>query len=68
MLLRPISLRVLLIDVLDNTIGEIEERFSERNVLLLSSLSCLSPSKENFLSPEALKPFVDLIECEADHW
>ena len=58
------SLCVLLIEILDNTIGEMKERFSERNISLLSAQSHLSPAKEIFLSPVDLKSFADLIECE----
>ena len=60
------SLRVLLIEILDNIIGEMKERFSERNISLLSSPSHLSPAKENFLSPVDLKSFANLIECEVN--
>ena len=60
------SVRVLLIEILDNTIGEMKERFSERNISLLSALSHLSPAKQNFLSPADLKSFAVLIECEVN--
>ena len=43
-----------------------KERFSERNISLLSALSHLSPAKENFLSPVDLKSFADSIECEVN--
>ena len=41
-----------------------KERFSEKNILLLSALSHLSPAKENFLSRIHLKSFADLFKCE----
>ena len=66
--INPISSLILLVDVLDYTIGEIEERYSKRNILWISSLSYLPPRKENFLSYEALKSFVDLIECKTSFY
>ena len=45
--------------LIDNTLVELRDRFSSRNLQILSGISSLSPDSDSFLCCDSIKPIVD---------
>ena len=46
--------------VLDAIIAEISRRFDQKNIEIMHAIQACSPTSENFLSPSALQPLIEL--------
>ena len=50
----------LFFSTLDNVIGEMKTRFSERNSKLVEAMGALDPVSKDFLDPQKIKPLLEL--------
>ncbi|XP_029645729.1 uncharacterized protein LOC115219693 [Octopus sinensis] len=50
--------------IIDESLGELDNRFSEQSDSLYSSLASLLPTSETFLDFDALKPLSNLVNCD----
>uniref|UniRef100_A0A0L8HTI7 Uncharacterized protein n=1 Tax=Octopus bimaculoides TaxID=37653 RepID=A0A0L8HTI7_OCTBM len=50
--------------IIDGSLGELDNRFSEQNDSIYSSLASLLPTSETFLNFDALKPLSNLVNCD----